>query len=387
MVVIGGGFAGATAAKYLRLWSPRTLVTLVELSDTYVSGPLSNLVLSGARKVADLSTTYFALQSKYRVDVVRDQAVALDFSRRLVRIARGPTIPYDRLVVSPGADLLYESVPGMASQNSIFHAWKPGAQTAALRKQLEEMRPGGVCALHIPRIPFVCPSAAYERVCQIAWYFKKVNTRAKIIAFDANGDIVANKAIFSRAWKEVYGSLVEYRPGSRLVSVDAASRSIRTADGSMRADVLNVIPPQRAGAIAHSMGLCNVEEAWCQVDPLTFESTAARRVHVIGDAVFGPADLPKSGHTANAQAKLCAAAVIALLEGRPVNGAPVLSTASYSFVTSDEAIHSTSVHRYDANRRAMVVAEGSAGVSESPSKREGEYALAWARNLWADMMA
>ncbi len=220
VVVIGGGYGGATAAKYIRLWAPEIEVVLVEREAAFVSCPLSNLVLAGTERIESLTTGYDALQSKYGVKVVRDEALAIDAEKRTVRLARGDTLSYDRLIVSPGIDFQYDQVPGLQSaeaQARVLHAWKAGPQTVALRRQLEALPDGGVYALHIPKAPFRCPPGPYERAAQIAFYFKQHKPRSKVLVLDANPDIVSKKALFLQAWNERYSGIVDYRPNSELV--------------------------------------------------------------------------------------------------------------------------------------------------------------------------
>ncbi len=388
VVVVGGGFGGATAAKYLKLWAPELDVTLVERNEAFVSCPQSNLVLGGSRSMSQLTLRYDALGAKYGVKVLRDEVTAVDSERKLVRLQRGKPLPYDRLILSPGIDFLTTQVEGLdepLSQERILHAWKAGPQTVALRRQLEAMPNGGVYLLSIPRGPYRCPPGPYERVCQVAGYFKRHKPKSKIIVFDANPDIVAKKAIFRAAWDELYRGMVDYRPASEVVAVDGRTLTARTDFDVVRADVLNLIPLQRAGLIAEMAGVLDVDVRWATVDFLSYESRAVPGIHVVGDAVFGnPA--PKSGHTANQQAKVAAAAVIALLRGETPYPDPVLANTCYSFLSDKEAAHVAAVYRYDKEKKGLKAAEDSFGVSEKRSQREGFYANAWARNIWADSL-
>ncbi len=390
VVVVGAGYAGATAAKYIKMWAPEIRVVLVEPAAQFMSCPLSNLVVGGSKKLADISASYFALQSKYAVQIVVDEAIGVDFKARSLRLASGGAIVYDRLILAPGVQFMYDQVPGLASaeaQARVPHAWKAGTQTEILRAQLEAMRDGGVFAMHVPRAPYRCPPGPYERACQVAHYFKQAKPRCKVLVLDANEDIVSKKALFAKAWKELYPGMIEYRPNSELVSVDAKSQTARLTFEDVKADVLNVIPPQKAAQIAERAGLVVANNRWCEVDFLTYESKIARNVHVLGDAILAAPNMPKSGHMANAQAKICASAVVALLRDRMVNPAPMLTNTCYSFVTAREAVHVASVHRYDTGSRTMLTVNGSGGLSAAPSAAEAEYALAWAKNIWADMLA
>lgn len=388
VVVIGGGFAGAAGAKYLRLWSPGTRVTLVERESAFVSCPLSNLVLGGSRDIASLTRGYDGLAS-HGVQRITDAVIAIDTTRRTVRLARGDTLRYDRLVVAPGVDVAPEEVPGLATgmaDGRLLHAWKAGPQTVALRRQLEAMPDGGVFVMHIPRAPYRCPPGPYERACQVAWYLKQHKPRSKVLVLDANDDIVSKKGLFMAAWHTLTPGIVEYRSGQELLEVDAERRLARLAFGEEAADVLNVIPPQRAGAVAAMAGLITANGRWCGVDYRSFESVAAPGVHVIGDAILAAPQMPKSAHMANGQAKVCAHAIAALLDGREPDPEPVIGNTCYSYVTDTQAVHVASVHRYSAAKQTMLVVDGTFGVSPALNDREGAYAEAWARNIWADTL-
>lgn len=389
VVVIGGGFGGATAAKYIRLWAPEIEVVLVEREAAFISCPLSNLVLGGSARIEDLTTGYGTLQKKYGVRLVHDEAVSVDAARREVRLARGDVLRYDRLIVSPGIHFQYDQVPGLESaeaQARVLHAWKAGPQTVALRKQLEALPDGGVYALHVPKAPYRCPPGPYERACQVAFYFKQHKPRAKVLVLDANPDIVSKKGLFLKAWADRYPGLVEYRPNSELVSVDAATNTLELQFEKVRAGVLNVVPPQQAGKIAQTAGLITANNRWCGVDWRTLESVAVPGVHVLGDATLSAPGMPKSGFMANNQAKVAADAVIALLTGRTVNPEPILANTCYSFVSDTDVVHVASVHKFDAKENTLVTVPGAGGLSPEANATEGIYARAWARNIWADML-
>ncbi len=388
VVVIGGGYGGATAARYVRMWSGGEVdVTLVEPNAAFVSCPLSNLVLGGSRRIGDLTYGYDALATRHGVRIVRDSATGMDIGRRTVALAGGGRLAYDRLIVSPGIEFLFNDLPGMTADGPILHAWKAGAQTVALRAQLEAMPDGGVYALTVPPAPYRCPPGPYERACQVAHYFSRHKPRSKVLLLDANEDVVSKGPLFRKIWKERYGGIVEYRPGFRAVEIDATGRTAISELGEKaRADVLNVIPPHRAGAIAAQAGLANVNARWCEVDFLTFESRRAPRVHVIGDAIQTAPLMPKSAHMANQHAKICAAAVVDLLAGRAPNPAPVLTNTCYSFVSDQDVIHVASVHAWDAARKTLLVVAGSGGVSKEANALEGAYAMNWAANIRVDTL-
>ncbi|WP_342130738.1 NAD(P)/FAD-dependent oxidoreductase [Hydrogenophaga sp. OTU3427] len=392
VVVIGGGYAGATAAKYLRLFSNNTVqVTLVEPNASFVSCPISNLVVGGYKTMADITTPYDNLEKRHGVKLVRGTVATIDTDKRQVRLAGGGELPYDRVIVSPGVDFMWDTLPGMASaaaKERVLHAWKAGAQTAALRRQLEAMPDGGVYALSIPLAPYRCPPGPYERASLVASYFKKAKPRSKVIIFDANDDITSKKGLFLKAWDEHYKGLIEYRPKHKLTDVDAATQTLKFEfNDDFKAGVANVIPDMRAGDIAVQAGLATANRRWCEVDFLTFESKVAKNVHVLGDAIQIAPGMPKSGHMANQHGKTCAAAVVALLAGQEPPQLPLYANTCYSFVTDTDVVHVASVHRYDATQKTMLTVAGSGGLSAAASALEGHYALAWARNIWADTLA
>ncbi|WP_119152902.1 FCSD flavin-binding domain-containing protein [Caldimonas tepidiphila] len=388
VVVVGGGFGGATAAKYLRLWGGDIDVTLVERQASFVSCPISNLVLGGHRRMDDITLGYGGLE-RHGVKRVQGEAVAIDATARRVRLADGRRLPYDRLVLSPGIDFLFEQVGlgSPAAQDRVLHAWKAGPQTLALRRQLEDMRDGGVFALTIPRAPYRCPPGPYERACMVASYLKAHKPRSKVLVLDANAEIQSKKGLFTRVFEQHYAGMIEYVPNSELRAVDAATRTAMLDFENVRADVLNVVPPQTAAALAHAAGVVDVNRRWVDVDWLTMESKAVPGIHVLGDAVAPAPTMPKSGHMANQHAKLAAAAIVRLLKGEAPNPQPVLMNTCYSFVTAQEAIHVASVHQYDAAKATVLPVPGAGGVSAASSALEGVYAQAWADNVWADMLA
>jgi NADPH-dependent 2,4-dienoyl-CoA reductase/sulfur reductase-like enzyme len=392
VVVIGGGYGGATAAKYLRMWSEgRIEVTLVEPGEAFVSCPISNLVLGGVKQMADITTPYDNLAKRHGVKLVRDRATAIDPAKREVRLAGGSTLSYDRLVVSPGIDFMWDQLPGMnqpGAQDKVLHSWKAGPQTVALRKQLEAMPDGGVYALAIPQQPYRCPPGPYERACQIANYFKHAKPKSKVLILDANDDVTSKGPLFKKAWADRYQGIIEYRGGHKLIDVDAATNTLKfDFNDDVKADVLNVIPPMRAGDIAHQTGLTTANKRWCEVDWLTMESVAAPNIHILGDSLQIAPAMPKSGHMANQHGKVAAAAIVALLSGREPNQLPIYNNTCYSFVSDTDVIHVASVHRYEADQKTMVPVKGAGGVSTAASELEGKFAMVWARNIWADTLA
>ena len=387
VVVIGGGFGGSTAAHYLKMWGGNIDVTLVERNTSFVSCPISNLVLGGYKQMGEITKGYDGLKAM-GIKVVQGEVTAIDAAGKKVRLADGTQLPYDRLVVSPGVDFMNETVAGLgtpAAQAKFLHSWKAGPQTVALRQQLTAMRDGGVVAISIPKAPYRCPPGPYERACMVASYLKTAKPKSKVLVLDANPEIQSKKALFERAFQQHYAGIIEYRANAELREVAGNVAKLEFED--VRADVLNVIPPQRAGDLARTAGLVNVNNRWAGVDWLTLESTAVKGVHVLGDATFSAPAMPKSGHMANQHAKVAAAAIISLLKGEAVNATPVVMNTCYSFVTARDVVHVASVHQYDDKDKTFKTVPGSGGVSAAANQLEGRYALSWADNIWADMLA
>ena len=386
VVVIGGGYAGASVAKYLRMWSMGSIeVVVVEASQQFVSCPLSNLVLGGSKSINDLSFSYDLLKTNHGIQWVHDQVTAINVSTKKISMLRGE-LSYDRLVIAPGIDFIYDDLPMLASteaQQQVPHAWKAGWQTVNLRKQLEAMPDGGVFVMNVPKAPYRCPPGPYERAAQVACYLKNNKPKSKVIVLDANAEIISKKGLFSKVFNELYTGIVDYRPNNTIIDVNLKAKTVKTEFDSVYADVLNIIPSQRAGKVAQMAKLNNIDKRWCEVDFLSYESKLAPNVHVIGDAVS--AALPKSAHMATNQAKVCASAIVQLMAGLAPDAMPVFANTCYSYVTDKAAIHVANVYRYDAVKKIMVSAEGG-GVSASPSEQEGVYAMAWAQNIWADTL-
>jgi sulfide dehydrogenase [flavocytochrome c] flavoprotein subunit len=387
VVVVGGGYGGATAAKYIRLFDPSIEVVLVEPNEVFISCPISNLVLGGFKTMADITTPYTGLERNHGIRIVRDMATAIDADKKQVRLAKGEPLAYDRVIVAPGIDFIPGAIPALAgadAQARILHAWKAGPQTVQLRRQLEEMPDGGVYVLAIPEAPYRCPPGPYERACQVAAYFKAKKPKSKVLILDANGDVTSKGPLFKKAWAELYQGIVEYRGNSKAVDVDVRAGVVKLELDDVKGNVLNVIPPMKAGKIADAFITAN--KRWCEVDWLTYESKVAKGVHLLGDSLQIAPLMPKSGHMANAHGKACAAAVVALLNGEAPNPSPTLTNTCYSFVSGTEVVHVASVHKYDAPARTMKTVPGSGGVSAARNELEAGYALNWARNIWADTL-
>jgi sulfide dehydrogenase [flavocytochrome c] flavoprotein chain len=384
VVVIGGGFGGATAAKYIRMWDPSIDVVLVERDAGFVSCPISNLVLGGFTDMAEISRGYDGLR-RHGVQVVRDEALAIDAAKKAVRLARGGDLAYERLVVSPGVDFSFGEVEGYEAAmtgGAVLHAWKAGAQTVALRRQLEQMPDGGVYVLSVPLAPYRCPPGPYERASMVAAYFKQSKPRSKVLVLDANPDVTSKGGLFKRAWSDLYQGILEFRGNAKVVAVERGA--VRTDFDTIRGDVLNVVPPHRAGDIAAKSGLITTNNRWCDVDWRTMESKAVKGVHVLGDATLSAPGMPKSGSMANNHAKIAAAAIVELLNGRAPQPVKIINTC-YSFVSPKEGIRVSSVHEWDGNTLQPV--KGSGGVSAARSEAEGTFAWSWARTIWADSLA
>jgi NADPH-dependent 2,4-dienoyl-CoA reductase/sulfur reductase-like enzyme len=393
VVVVGGGYGGATAAKYVRWLSDYKIdVVLIEPQEAFISCPISNLVLSGVKQMADITTPYSALTKRHGVTVVKDMAKSIDTRAKTVTLGGGATIGYDKLIVSPGIDLQFDAIEGLRAANAsgqILQAWKAGPETVALRRQLEAMPDGGVFAITIPEAPYRCPPGPYERASVVAGYLKANKPRSKVLILDANQDVTSKGPLFKRVWNEQYKGILEYRAQHKVTAVDAKAGVIKfEVQEDVKAQVLNVLPPMRAGAIAVQTGLNNLgSNRWCGVNYLNFESTVAKDVHVLGDSIQIAPAMPKSGHMANSHGKVAAAAIVAELSGWPINPAPMLTNTCYSFIDPKMAIHVASVHEYVAAEKTFKTVAGSGGVSTGPTELEGVYALSWASNIWADSLS
>ena len=390
VIVVGGGYGGATAARYLRMWSEGTIeVFLVEMNRSFVSCPLSNLVLGGSRKIEDITVGYAGLR-EHGVQVINDEVTKVNVDKKTIELKKIQDLAYDRLIVSPGVDFMFDQVAAMKDakvRERVLHAWKAGPDTVALRKQLEEMRDGGVYVLSIPRAPYRCPPGPYERACQVAHYFKTAKPKSKIIILDANEDVVSKAGLFKAQWNGQYKGLIEYRNNSEVKDVNLSTMSaVLDIGADVKADVLNVLPPMRAGNIAQQAGLITANNRWCGVDWTTMESIARPGIHVLGDATLSAPLMPKSGHMANQHAKVAAAAIIELMNGRTPSATPMMANTCYSFVDDKNVVHVSSVHAYDSKDKTMKVVPGSGGLSPAPSELEGSYANAWAKNIWNDML-
>jgi sulfide dehydrogenase [flavocytochrome c] flavoprotein chain len=389
VVVVGGGFGGATCAKYLRRADPNLEVTLVEPHRQFVTCPFSNAVLVGLRDLASVTHTYDGLRQRYGVRLMHATVTALDPAGHQVTLDDGSTLMYDRLVLSPGVEMQWGALEGYdaAASEQFPHAWHAGAQTLLLRRQLEAMEDGGLVVITAPDNPYRCPPGPYERASLIAHYLKTHKPRSKLLLLDAK-DTFTKQALFRGAWARLYPGLLEWVSGSqggRVVRIDVPAGTVHTDFDEYKPAVANIIPPQRAAAIARAAGLDD-SKGWCSVHPRTFESTVHAGVHLLGDAIIA-APMPKSAFSANNQAKVCAAAIVALLRGAAV-AEPVLMNTCYSLVAPDYGISITGVYRVAEDKIAAV--EGSEGISpvDAPNEvrhREAEYAQSWYANITADV--
>lgn len=402
VVVVGGGYGGATAARYLKIMDPGLDVTLVEREKTYTSCPLSNEVISGHGKLEDLQVGYDGLK-KRGINVIFDDAVGVDVDRKTVKLKGGKTLNYDALVLSPGIDYNFASIEGYteAMANSTHpHAWKAGPQTLMLKKKLEGMKDGQTFIISVPPGPFRCPPGPYERASQVASYFKHHNmNRCKVIIADAN-DSFSKKGLFEQAWKLQYPGMIEWvagAAGGKIVKFDAKTNTVSGDFNDFKGDVVNIIPPHHAGNIAVNAGLTNAK-GWCDVDMLTMESAVRKDIWVIGDScVHGELPVyaaPKSAHMASTQAKAAAGAIIAKLNGLPAPE-PFFVNTCYS-ITAPEWGFSVA-HVYRKKDGKLVYIQEAGGISpvnmdsenalKLQRKLESEYAIGWLKNIMADAFA
>jgi sulfide dehydrogenase [flavocytochrome c] flavoprotein subunit len=403
VVIVGGGTGGATAAKYIKMADSSIDVTVIEPNKEYITCYLSNEVLGGERTLDSLKVGYDGLKA-HGINLVHDTATGIDAEKKVVKTAGGTEFGFDRCIVAPGVQLLYDKVEGYSEEASqkLPHAWKAGEQTMILRKQLEDMADGGVVVISAPANPFRCPPGPYERASQIAHYFKANKPKSKVIILDAK-QAFSKQGLFTKAWERLYGygtdnALIEWRPGpdAAVASVNVDDMTVETGFGDeIKAAVINIIPPQRAGEIAQVSGLAD-EGGWCPVDPKSFESKLQPGVHVIGDACIAGA-MPKSAYAANSQAKVAAAAVVAILKGEEP-GTPSYVNTCYSIVGTDYGISVAGVYRLSADGSAIEdvkftgedgkeVTAGGVTPADAPDwalAREVQYAYSWYKNIVGD---
>lgn len=382
VIVIGGGMAGATVAKYLRLWGDGIAVTLIERESAYVSNIMSSLVLSGQRTMASLTYNYSKLMSAYGVTVIRSDVKEIDTVGVRVKLADNTILSADRIVLAPGID--FDDVPGLGASDRMPHAWKAGTQTTLLSSQLRAMADGGTFVLTIPKAPYRCPPGPYERACLVADWLKKNKPRSKVLVLDANAFIQAEKLVFEAAFKM---HNIEYVPNAEVQGVDPGNMRLSTTMGAFdNLGCVNLIPRQKAGSLIAMAGLNNSADArFATVHPLSYESTKSAKIHVIGDAA--DTTQPKAGHIANQEAKVCADAIVRALAKLPADPAPVTNSACYSTITMTQASWLTAVYQYDPASAKMVVAGAGVAASESWDTDNFKEMNTWFNALMADSFA
>lgn len=380
VVVIGGGFGGATAARYLKQFGPELDVTLIEGNKTYATCPGSNWVIGGLRDMSSITFDYGNFD-KHGVRVINDWVTGVDTGNRTVKLKGGSSVAYDRLIVSPG--ISFKEAHGWSESiaEHVPHAWKAGPQTAMLRKQLEAMPDGGTFLIVPPPNPFRCPPGPAERISMVAHYFKTHKPRSKIVAVDVKGKF-SKQGLFTAGWASEYAGMIDYHKEQEIESIDWKSGTVTTAFETYKGDVLNYIPAQHAGSLAIAMGLAD-DSGWCPVDHATWESKNVPNVHVIGDAAI-QAPLPKSGYAANSEAKVCAAAVASLLAGEAPSTPSWVNTC-YSLVAPEYGISVAMV--YDLKKGSASKVEGSGGLSpaDGDKRLEALYAQSWYNNITAEI--
>jgi sulfide dehydrogenase [flavocytochrome c] flavoprotein subunit len=395
VVVVGGGVGGCTAAKYLRKLDPTIEVTLIETKKTYTSCFMSNEVLSGDRTLQSITFGYEGLK-RYGIRVVIDSVTAIDPAARSVATAGGASFGYDACVVSPGVDFKWDAIDGYDAEvaEDIPHAWFAGPQTVTLKNQIQAMPEGGRVVIVAPPNPYKCPPGPYERAAQIAMYCKHHKPRAKIIILDPK-DAFSKQGLFRQGWSKHYGfgtdnSMIEWvgaASGGKVSALDPATRTLEAEIEDFQGDVVNIIPPQKAGKVAFTSDL--VEGDWCPVDKLTFESTRHKDIFVLGDA-SSAAKMPKSAYAANSQAKVAAAAIVARFNGLPA-GEPTFVNTCYSIISHEHGISVAAVYALDRANNMIEPIKGAGGLSpldasNAQRKREVSYAHSWFRNVINDMM-
>jgi sulfide dehydrogenase [flavocytochrome c] flavoprotein subunit len=387
VVIVGGGFGGSTCAKYLRRFDSSLDITLIEPSRQFITCPFSNMVISGMQEMDNISHGY-AAQENRGVNVVHARVQEVDATLNKVILDNGKALEYDRLVLSPGIDFKWEEVAGMEASDAevIPHAWQGGTQTTLLRNQLTAMSDGGVVIVAPPENPFRCPPGPYERVSLIAHYLKQHKPRSKILVLDAK-DKFSKQALFMQGWEKLYPGMIEWVSGStggRIDEVDVATRSLHTESGDThKGDVVNFIPPQKAGAIARHAGLAN-DDGWCFVNQRTFESKVHKDIHIIGDASIA-GKMPKSGFAANSQGKVCAAAIVTSLRGVAMPDPSYVNTC-YSLLSPDYGISVAAVYRYSEDKGIYKTGGGVSPIKADATYRlqEARYAKGWYDSITKD---
>ena len=375
LVVVGGGFAGATLARFVKRLSPEIAVVLIEARDRYISCPMSNLVIAGQRSLAAQTFDYRGLEAA-GIEVVRGMAVDVDAATRRVRLQGGTSIDYDRLVLAPGVMLNFDQLPGMSAQGAqrMPHAWQAGAQTTLLRRQLQAMPDDGLVVISVPAAPYRCPPGPYERASLMASYFKQNKPKAQILILDSN-ERFSKQALFQQGWKRMYGDRIRWQSASndgRVIRVEPDAMRLHTDFATHSPDVANIIPPQQAGLIAHRASVTDAS-GWCPVNPLSFESRLQPNIHVIGDAAIA-APMPKSAFSANAQAKVCAIALVRLFRGLSPQPT-VLANTCHSYLEPGSAISIAGAYRTQDGEFSSIAAAAGASPLNPPAGLQAQEAL------------
>jgi NADH dehydrogenase FAD-containing subunit len=391
VIIVGAGFGGLTVAKYLRQFSQNKIeVLLIDPSPSFVSSPMSNLIFSDQFNLQQITFSRHAMVKKYGIRYIQNSVSRIDPEQQNIFLSSGERFNYDRLVVSPGISYLFDDYSGIQDKKNgtgIVHAMQAGPQTLQLKKSLEAMTNGGVFAITIPVAPYRCPPSPYERACQVGLYFKKHQPKSKILILDANPDVTSKSLLFKKVWANHFPQMIEYRNNHTLMDVDPQDgRLIFEVQDDITADVLNVIPPMRAGDIAHTSGLTNINRRWCGIDFLTCESTAISKIHVLGDATQGADLMPKSAQIAYGQGKACAHTLTEILLSQTLKHQPHYDNLCYSFMTESTAAHIKTDHRYDESRKTMSVIQGSQELSSAPTTEDFKQGVKWAKDIWQDIL-
>lgn len=386
VAVIGGGFGGATAAKYLKMLDPKLDVVLIDRNDLFYSCPMSNHVIVGLTNIKEISFKYDILQKKYGIKFLKKEVVGIDGSAKKLFFSDG-FLSYDILVVSPGIGFKYDENIGYTKEvEEIFpHGWKAGEQTLKLAKMLKDLPKGGTVLLRVPKAPYRCPPGPYERACLIAWYLKKNKPGSKLLVVDANDDVASKTKLFKAAFNELYKDNLEYIPEIEVTGIDVKNKVLKTSKGEFKADLINYIPDQKANETAFKLGLIPEGKLWAPVDGWTLESTEIKDVYVIGDSAnrgsFGT--VPHSGYIANSMAKVAAEAIVAKLNGKNPPR-PFMINTCYSMVSDEEAIWIATVYEYDDTKKLTVQVGKAGGIPAKRDKIDKEHQFSWANAIWQD---
>ncbi|CAM3536021.1 NAD(P)/FAD-dependent oxidoreductase [Arcobacter aquimarinus] len=389
VVIVGGGFGGATAAKYIKRFSPDTEIILIEQNKEYFTCPFSNTVIAGMNKIDYIKHDYKTLEKKYNIIVMHEKVKKVDGATNTVILENGKVIPYTKAIVAPGIDFKYEKGYVEGSEKYAPHAYKAGEQTVLLTEQLHSMKDGGTFVMVAPQNPFRCPPGPYERISLVAHYLKENKPNSKIIILDQKNKF-SKQGLFQEGWDKLYKDIIEWRSvefGGKVVSVDPKNRVVKTEDEEVKADVLNYIPDQKAGKLAFDSGLTQGD--WCPVNTKTFESKLVKDIYVIGDAAVA-SPMPKSGFSANSQAKIAALQISRILANQPVVNPPKLANTCYSLVSPTYGISIAAVYEAQEDKITDLKDLGAGGLSpayadEGIRMQEAEYAVGWYKNQMSDI--